>query len=56
MAKMNPDGQHKACGVEMINPVYANAAVSILAEKFLLNTKLSSPLANKYIKCSSMSV
>ncbi len=56
MAKMNPDGQHKACDVEKTNPVYENAAVSILAEEFLLNTKLSSPLAKKLIKCSSMSV
>ncbi len=56
MAKMNPDGQHKACDVEKINPVYENAAVSILSEEFLLNTKLSSLLANKYIKRSSMSV
>lgn len=35
MAKMNPDGQNKACDVETDNPVYENAAVSILAEEFL---------------------
>lgn len=50
MAKMNHsrphDGLHRACNVEMTDPVYENVEVNILAKNFL-KTKLSSPLAKK---------